>query len=177
MQDIPQINRYNFRTLTQVLSRPGESGSLLPAFGSYVLGCGSVLLFSQVSYCNLTNEDFSLLDSLTRSKKAECAGADYVFTQSLESSLLDSVKRGSFKEPEFSASLIYCHKGDKEFNYVLKGPGIDGSKQSSYPLEPALARHFVELNKEFPIGFERYFLNMANGAIKALSRTTHLEVV
>lgn len=173
--DIKKLNRFNFRSLVHTLSYPGEERFINPVFDSYILACASVLLFSEVRYCNRTTEDFCLLDSLTRTIPADIKEADYIFCNKLELDVLQMIKKGSFKEPEFSASVFYCHEGEQTFSYHIKGPGILGQKLATYPFSPEIAEHFVSLNKDFPKGFELYCLNTQNGALKALSRTTYVE--
>ncbi len=178
LQDLEKINRYNFRALCDALSRPGSTQNLKKAFHSYSIACASVLLYAEVSYINLTNEDFWALHSICNAKQENLEHADYIFTNNLDSNILSNAKRGSFKDPEFSATIIFCFDDNCMQNeYRLEGAGIDGSIIQKYPLQEELMQIFLHNNQHFPIGNEIYFLNTQNGEIKALSRTTKMEVI
>lgn len=178
LQDLEKINRYNFRALCDALSKPGNTYHLRKAFDSYRIACASVLLYSEVSYINLTNEDFWALHSLCNAKQTNIGNADYIFTDDLDSNILSNVKRGSFKDPEFSATIIFCFDDTHtQKEYRLEGAGIDGHIIQKYPLDKDLMQEFLHNNKYFPMGNEIYFLNTQSGEIKALSRTTKMEVV
>lgn len=176
--DLDYLNRHNFRALCNALAMPGSTHHLHKAFDSYTLACASVLLYAEVSYINLTQEDFWVLHSLCNAKHENEQKADYIFTNTLDSKLLDNVKKGSFKEPEFSASVIYCYDDRAPlFTYKLQGAGIDGLKQQDYPLSPELAQAFLTHNAHFPMGYELYFLHTQSGELRALSRTTTMEAI
>lgn len=177
-KDLDYLNRHNFRVLCNALAMPGSTHALQKAFDSYILACASVLLYAEVSYINLTKEDFWVLHSLCNAKNENTHNADYIFTDSLDSTLLENVKKGSFKDPEFSASVIYCYDSNAPlYPYKLQGAGVNGSIEQSYPLSNELVKDFLTHNTHFPMGFEIYFLHTQTGEVKALSRTTILEAL
>ncbi len=173
--DIEKNNRETFRTLLNTLSMPGSVESVGQLFDSYTLSVASVLLYSEVSYHNLSGEDFTLIDAITNAKKEELENVDYLFCNSLDG-VLEKLKKGTYLSPENSATIICLVDSFKGINLLLKGPGIDGEKKEEYPVNQTFINEFNKNNKSYPLGNELYFLNTTTGEIKALSRTTKLEV-
>ncbi len=177
-QDLEQLNRYNFRTLCNALSRPGSVHKAQKAFDSYALAIASVLLYAEVSFINLTKEDFWAIHALCNAKQENINNADYIFTNNVDNQLIESVKKGSFKDPEFSATIIHCFDSNiEQMPYKLSGAGIETYTTQHYPLSKEAMESFLRANEHFPMGHEIYFLNIQNGEVKALSRTTHLEAI
>lgn len=176
--DLTYLNRHNFRSICNALATPGSTQHIKKAFDSYTLAVASTLLYSQVSFINLTNEDFYLLNNICNAKGENVENADYIFTNTLDSNLLDSVKKGSFKDPEFSASIIFCFDSKMPlYEYILSGAGIESSITQKYPLDNEIVKQIIKHNSNFPMGFEIYCLNTDSGEILALSRTTNIESV
>ncbi|WP_044416672.1 phosphonate C-P lyase system protein PhnH [Halarcobacter anaerophilus] len=174
--DIEKKNRKNFRSLLDVLSMPGTTSKVNKLFDSYVLSVGSVLLYSEVSYINKTQEDFSLIDAITNAQKKDIKDADYIFCND-PITVLEIVKKGTHLNPDFSATIICVVDSLEGIKLNLKGPGIDNQKEESYPIEKSFVEQFNNNNQNYPLGNEIYFLNKIDGTIKALSRTTKLELV
>lgn len=174
--DIEKNNRETFRILLNALSMPGSVGKVNKIFNSYTLSIASTLLYSEVSYINNTKEDFKLIDAITNAKQENIQNADYIFCCSLDG-VLNEIKKGSYLSPEDSATIIYLVNSFDGLSISLTGPGIDGKKQSNYPINEDFVQEFNKRNKSYPLGNEIYFLDKTNGEIKALSRTTKLEVV
>lgn len=173
--DIEKNNRETFRHLLDTLSMPGSVKKVNKLFDSYTLSVASVLLYSEVSYFNSTDEDFTLIDAITNTKKENKQNADYIFCDSLDG-LLGEIKKGTYLSPEHSATLIYLVKSFEGVKVNLQGAGIDGQRVETYPLSESFVKEFNTNNKSYPIGNEMYFLNTTTGELKALSRTTRLEV-
>lgn len=177
-KDLTYLNRHNFRAICDALAMPGTSHKIQKAFDSYTLAIASTLLYSEVSFINLTDSDFYLLNNICNAKLENIENADYIFTHNIDSNMISSIKKGSFKDPEFSASIIYCYGLNTPlFEYRLKGAGIDGESMQKYPLDNEIIKEILKHNSNFPMGFELYCLNTQNGEILALSRTTKLEAV
>ncbi|XPV68290.1 MAG: phosphonate C-P lyase system protein PhnH [Halarcobacter sp.] len=174
--DIEQYNRENFRTLLDSLSMPGKTTKLNKVFDSYTLSLASVLLYSEVSYLNTTDEDFSIIDAITNPKKDNTQNADYIFCNNLNS-LLQKVKKGTYLSPEHSATIICSVDSFDGITLNLKGPGIDVQKKQTYPVNKDFVKSFNENNKEFPLGNEIVFINKQSGELKSLCRTTKLELI
>ena len=87
------------------------------------------------------------------------------------------VKKGTHLNPDFSATIICVVDSLEGIKLNLKGPGIDNQKEESYPIEKSFVEQFNNNNQNYPLGNEIYFLNKIDGTIKALSRTTKLELV
>ncbi len=174
--DIEEFNRENFRNLLDTLSMPGNTKKLNKLFDSYTLSLASVLLYSEVSYENHTNEDFSIIDAITNSQKEEVKKADYIFCNN-PISILQDAKKGSYLSPEHSATIICTVDSFDGLTLCLKGPGIDIEKKESYPVNEEFVKKFNENNKEFPLGNEVVFINIQSGEVKSLCRTTKLELI
>ncbi len=173
--DIEQNNRENFRYLLDTLSMPGTIKTVHKLFDSYTLGVASVLLYSEVSFLNTTKEDFSIIDAITNSQETSIEKADYLFCDNLKD-VLELVKKGTHLNPDYSCTIIYlCDSFDGE-TITLKGPGIDKQRDESYPITKTFVEEFNNNNSSYPLGNEIFFLNKTNGQIKALSRTSKLEI-
>jgi alpha-D-ribose 1-methylphosphonate 5-triphosphate synthase subunit PhnH len=173
--DIEKKNRKNFRSLLDVLSMPGTIQKVDTLFDSFALSVASVLLYSEVSYLNSTDEDFTLIDAITNAKKQSKQEADYIFCDSLDG-LLGNIKKGTYLSPEHSTTLICLVKSFDGIKVTLSGAGIDGQRVETYPMSESFVKEFNSNNKSYPLGNEIYFLNTTTGELKALSRTTRLEV-
>lgn len=174
--DIEKNNRETFRVLLDTLSMPGNSAKIEKLFDSYALSVASVLLYSEVSYCNLTSIDFSLIDAITNAKKEKLQNADYIFCNDINE-VLSLIKKGTFLNPEYSATIIVMVESFGTTSVRLKGPGIDQKRIENYPIDENTLHIINKNNKNFPLGNEIFFLNESDGIIKALSRTTLLENV
>lgn len=173
--DIEKHNRETFRKLLDTLSMPGTCVKIDKLFDSYLLSIASVLLYSEVSYSNSTDEDFTMIDAITNAKQDDKQSADYIFCNSLDN-LLGNIKKGTHLSPEHSATIICAVDSFKGLKVNLQGPGINGIRTEEYPVDANFIKEFLAHNKSYPLGNEIYFLNKTNGEIKALSRTTKMEV-
>jgi len=174
--DIEKLNRDNFRALQNTLSMPGSVTKVTPLFNSYLLAIANTLLYSQVSFYYESKEEFELIEAITNAKNNEASEADYIFCDELNEYLFNKGKKGSSKDPEFSATYIFKCKDFSGLNVKLSGPGIDGSKQTTLPIDSSFVDSFNEKNSYYPLGNEVFFLN-ETGELTALSRTTKVEVL
>jgi alpha-D-ribose 1-methylphosphonate 5-triphosphate synthase subunit PhnH len=173
--DIEKNNRENFRYLLDTLSMPGTIKTIHKLFDSYTLAVASVLLYSEVSYLNTTEEDFSIIDAITNSQITTIEKTDYLFCDSL-GNILELIKKGTHLNPDYSCTIIYlCDSFDGE-KITLRGPGIDNKSIETYPINKEFIEDFNNNNESYPLGNEIFFLNKNTGQIKALCRTTKLEV-
>ena len=174
--DIEKINRLNFKSLMRSLAYPGDIHSIIPVFDSYLLGTASSLLYSEVSYFYEGKENMDTIKAITNPKTEVIEKADYIFCEKVDTNALLKAKCGTFKDPDFSAIVIFTCKDFKGLHVKLKGAGILGEKIISLPIEKSFITHFNAKNKDFPLGVEVYFLSK-EGKIIALSRTTKMELV
>jgi alpha-D-ribose 1-methylphosphonate 5-triphosphate synthase subunit PhnH len=174
--DIEKINRDNFRLIMNVLSMPGTVEKIEPLFKSTFLALANTLLYSEVSYFYDGNEEFTLIDAITNAKKEDETQADYLFCDEINEFVFNKAKLGTPKDPEFSGTLIFKCKDFKGLNTRLSGPGIDGFKDITLPVDNSFIKFFNEKNSSFPLGNEVFFLS-EKGKIMALCRTTKVEVI
>lgn len=169
--DIEQINRNNFKSLMNALSKPAHVQKIEPLFDSFLVAISSVLLYSQVSFYYSGKEDIEFIKTMCNAKSTNSFEADYIFADSVDNALLKEAKVGTLKEPEFSSTLIFTCKDFSDFKVLLSGPGIDKQKEAYLPIDEHFIQIFEEKNSLFPLGNDIFFLNKS-GEIVALSRTT-----
>lgn len=174
--DIEKHNRETFRGLLDVLAMPGKKVLIEKLFDSYLLSIASVLLYSEVSYCNSTEENFTMIDAITNAKKQnDLSKVDYLFCNSTKD-LFRDLNKGTHLSPEHSTTIICEVDSFEGIKLKLQGPGIDGLLEDMYPVNENFVEEFMSNNKNYPLGNEIYFINKMTGEIKALSRTTKVEV-
>ncbi len=174
--DIEKLNRDNFKALMNALSLPGTINKIEPLFQSGLLAIANTLLYSQTSFYYNGLEEFTLIEAITNSKSENKNNCDYLFADNICKTLLENSKIGTVKDPEFSTTHIFKCKDFKGLNVRLSGPGIDGTKEVSLPIDREFLEVFKKKNSLFPLGNEIFFLS-DNLEILALSRTTKIEVV
>jgi alpha-D-ribose 1-methylphosphonate 5-triphosphate synthase subunit PhnH len=174
--NIEKLNRDNFKSIMNALSMPGTIEQIESLYESHVLAVANTLLYSQVSYFYEGKEDFSLIEAITNTKKQEVKNSDYIFADEVSEYLFNKAKTGTTKEPEFSGTLIFKCKNFEGLKVKIQGPGIDGSKDITLPVDKSFIEFFNEKNSYFPLGNEVLFLNN-KGQLMALSRTTTIEVI
>lgn len=174
--DIEKINRLNFKSLMRSLSYPGDIYRIAPVFQSYFLGVASSLLYSEVSYFYEGHESMETIQAITNPKTETIEKADYIFCEKVDTDVLLKAKCGTFKDPDFSAAVIFTCNDFNGLHVKLQGPGIQSEKIITLPIDTSFIEQFNAKNKEFPLGVEVYFLSK-EGAIIALSRTTKMELV
>jgi alpha-D-ribose 1-methylphosphonate 5-triphosphate synthase subunit PhnH len=173
--DIEKHNRETFRKLLDTLSMPGSCVKIEKLFDSYLLSIASVLLYSEVSFTNRCNEDFTMIEAITNAKQENIEKADYIFCNSLEK-LFGVIKKGTHLSPEYSATIICEVDSFEGLTLTLQGAGVDGKREEKYPVDATFVKEFMDNNKNYPLGNEIYFLNKTTGELKAISRTTKLEI-
>jgi len=173
--DIEKNNRENFRYLLDTLSMPGTIKTVHKLFDSYTLAVASVLLYSEVSYLNTTEEDFSIIDAITNSQITTMEKTDYLFCDNLEN-ILEVIKKGTHLNPDYSCTIIFLCDSFEGEEIILRGPGINNKRIETYPINKEFIESFNNNNESYPLGNEIFFLNKTTGQIKALCRTTKLEV-
>lgn len=175
-ENIERINRENFRVMMDCLSRPGSEGKLEPLFGSPMLAAASTLLYQEVSWFSLTEEDFTDVALLTGSREKPLESADYVFCGKPSAEILPLLKKGTHESPELGATVFFMCDGITKVKALLTGPGIDCEKTVSLPVDEKFAAAFRAVNAHFPVGTDVFFIG-ADGTMTALARTTSLEVL
>ncbi|XOB60596.1 phosphonate C-P lyase system protein PhnH [Campylobacterota bacterium DY0563] len=174
--DIEKLNRENFRSMMNALSRPGNIEDIKPLFKSNLLAVANTLLYAEVSYFYKGNEDFELINAITNSKEFKEDEADYVFCDTLDERLFEVGKVGTMKDPEFSSTYIFKCKDFDGIEVKLSGPGINGSSNHTLPISKEFIEKFNNKNSTFPMGNEVFFIN-EKAQVLALSRTTKVEVL
>lgn len=174
--DIEKLNRDNFKSMMNVLSMPGSIEKIKPLFDSSLLAIANTLLYSQVSFYYEGKEEFELIEAITNAKKEDEQNADYIFCDELNEFLFNKAKVGTSKDPEFSGVLIFKCKDFKGLRIKLQGPGIDGTKIVTLPIDKSFVNFFNEKNSYYPLGNEVYFLNKKD-EITAITRTTKMEIL
>lgn len=174
--DLEQLNRENFRAMMDALSMPGSIKKIVPLYESSLLATANVLLYSEVSFFYAGGADMSLIEAITNAKTQTSENADYIFSDAVDSLLVQSAKRGDHVNPDLSSTLIFTCKDFKQTKVMLRGPGIDGQKELTLPCDKEFINVLMDKNSDYPLGIEIYFLNTKN-EILALSRTTKIEVL
>ncbi|QKF81938.1 phosphonate C-P lyase system protein PhnH [Halarcobacter ebronensis] len=174
--DIERLNRENFRSMMNALSRPGSIERIEPLFDSHLLAIANTLLYAEVSYFYKGNEDFELINAITNAKDSNEKEADYLFCDTIDENLFEAGKVGTMKDPEFSSTYIFKCKDFCGTKVKISGPGIDGSFNTSLPISKGFISKFNEKNSYFPLGNEVFFIN-ENAEILGLSRTSKLEIL
>lgn len=158
--DMEQLNRRNFRSLLQALSRPGTEHPLYPLYGSVVMAAASLLLYAEVSFFEDAAVDWKLIQALTGSLRSGAEEADYLFFDDPSLQGLRWARTGESRNPESGATLLFrCQDLQAGSRVQLSGPGIDGSLETILPV----SRSFLDLravkNRHFPTGVDCFFLS------------------
>lgn len=176
--DIERINRVNFRSSLEALSRPGQIQGVEPLFQSNLQAMASVLLYSEVSYCYQGKEDFQMIEAICGAQSAPAAQADYLFFDYPDLDFLFHAKVGTAEKPELGATLIFrCRSlGSEGIRVRLSGPGIKNSTETTLPVDSRFIEQLQAKNETFPMGVD-LFLISEDGQLLGLPRTTRVEVV
>lgn len=174
--DLEQLNRQNFKSLSDALAMPGKITQLKSVFGSHLLGVANVVFFSEVSYYYSGDEDITLIEAITNPKITTIQEADYIFSDMIDAHYINEAKKGDYLNPDFSATLIFKCVDFNSYTYSLSGPGIDGEKEVNLPCNKEFVEVLMKKNSDYPLGIEVFFINSI-GELMALSRTTTLEVL
>ncbi len=174
--NIKDLNRDNFRVLMQSLAHPGTTGQIKTVFDSFFLGAASCLLYPEVTFFYDGSDDFSTITPITNSKSAPMETADYIFTDEITVDTVTQAKCGTFRDPDFSASVFFKCTDFEGLNLKIAGPGIKDSNIITLPVDEDFIDALSQKNSLYPLGIEVFFINNA-GQITALSRTTTIEVI
>ncbi|TKI69381.1 phosphonate C-P lyase system protein PhnH [Sulfurimonas crateris] len=173
--DLEQLNRQNFKSLSDALAMPGKITQIKSVFDSYLLGVANVLFFNEVTYYYSGDEDITLIEAITNPKATTMQEADYILSDVIDTRLINEAKRGDYLNPDFSATLILKCEDFNNCTYFLSGPGIDGKKEVNLPCNKEFIDILMQKNSDYPLGIEIFFINSI-GELIALSRTTKVEV-
>lgn len=176
--DIEQINRFNFRSSLEALSRPGEKQKVLPLFDSGLLAMASVFLYAEVTHFYAGKLDFELIQALTGSASASCRHADYLFFESPGPEQIEQAKIGSAENPEQGATLVYGLPDHPEhrIHVLAEGPGIKEPRKITLPADELFVQRLRDKNEHFPLGVDLFFV-FANNQLLGLPRTTRIEAI
>ncbi|MDX1809665.1 MAG: phosphonate C-P lyase system protein PhnH [Sulfurospirillaceae bacterium] len=174
--DLEKLNRKNFKALMSALSMPGNIKKISPLYKSAMLALSNVLLYNEVTYFFAGDDNISLVADITNPKIETAQNADYIFSDQIDKDLLEIAKKGTFLNPEFSATLIFACKDFNKTKAKISGPGIKEEKEIYLPCEREFIQTLTEKNSNYPLGIEVFFINEKN-ELMALSRTTKIEVV
>jgi len=174
--NINDLNRDNFRVLMEALAHPGTTGQMKAVFDSFFLGAASCLLYPEVTFFYDGTEDFSTITLITNAKSAPLKAADYIFMDGITTDAIIHAKCGTFRDPDFSASVFFKCADFEGLSLKIAGPGIKGFSTITLPVDEHFIDALSQKNSLYPLGMEVFFINNA-GQIMALSRTTTIEVV
>lgn len=174
--DIEKLNRDNFKAMMNALSMPGKIEKIEALFESNLLAIANTLLYSEVSFYYDGKEEFGLIEAITNAQNTQADEADYIFCDELNEYLFNKGKVGTSKDPEYSSTFIFKCKDFNGLDVKLSGPGIDGSKNVSLPIDKSFVDFFNEKNSYYPLGNEVFFLS-DDAQIIAVSRTTKMEIL
>jgi alpha-D-ribose 1-methylphosphonate 5-triphosphate synthase subunit PhnH len=173
--DLEQLNRQNFKSLSDALAMPGKITQLKKVFDSHLLAVANLLLFSEVTFYYSGDEDITLIEAITNPKATTLQKADYIFGDMIDIRLINEAKKGDYLNPDFSATLIFKCEDFNSYTYLLNGPGIDEEKEVNLPCNQEFIDELMKKNSDYPLGIEIFFINSI-GEVIALSRTTKVEV-
>jgi alpha-D-ribose 1-methylphosphonate 5-triphosphate synthase subunit PhnH len=173
--DLEQLNRQNFKSISDALAMPGKITKIKKVFDSHLLAVANVLLFSEVTYYYSGDEDITLIEAITNPKITTMQEADYILSDVIDTRLILEAKKGDYLNPDFSATLIFKCEDFNSYTYSLNGPGIDGKKEVNLPCNKEFIEALMKKNSDYPLGIEVFFINSI-GELIALSRTTKVEV-
>ena len=174
--DLEKLNRKNFRAIMSTLSMPGTTKKISPLYKSGFLALASVLLYNEVTYFYSGDEDLTPVSDICHPEEQTAEMADYIFCDQINKDLLSIAKRGTFMNPEFSATLFFACEDFSGTSALLSGPGINEKKAVSLPCDIEFISILKEKNSNYPLGMEIFFLNQKNELL-SLSRTTKIEVL
>lgn len=175
--NIEKTNRLNFRSCLEALSRPGTMYKLEPLFGSGLLAMASVWLYSEVSYNYEGSLDFEMVAALTGTKRSVASEADYLFSDVVDTKMLQEAKLGTADSPEKNAILLFqCADLQEGIQVNLQGPGIDGVFTCNLPVSLDFIDHFKQKNSEYPLGIDIFLID-DEMRVMGLPRTVNIEVI
>lgn len=175
--ELEKLNRTNFRSCLEALSRPGYSYPIELYNSSPLTTMASMFLYPEVSNHYSGQENFSTILALTGSPSEEPEQADYLFMDEPSTKLLLQAKNGTGENPDSGSTIIvFCNSSSERSTVRLKGPGIVGSLRESLPLSQTFLTIFQEKNHYFPMGIELFLIN-ENSMVQALSRTTKIDII
>jgi phosphonate C-P lyase system protein PhnH len=187
-----------FRVLLNAMSRPGriyEMGPFIggwncPAPGGFGSGAAFLvpvlrtLLDSEVSFC-VTGDKRTAKEiaKFTGSHVSGVGDADFVIVpHGGKSRAVLEAKRGTLKYPDEGATIIFCvERLGEEIEAILRldlrGPGIADTRRLSIAgIDFETFAHLKEINSEFPLGMDSFFMDK-KGRLAAIPRSTAIEEV
>jgi len=176
-EDIEKLNRDNFKAFMDAISRPGELRKVSPLFNSYILGAASVFLYPESTFFENCEDDFLTLELITGAKRKSVETTDYLFLERPDSALIEKSREGTHESPELSATFFI-----KKDSFAIgtdcriSGPGIDGQKNMTLPLDEEFINVLLNKNSRFPLGVD-VFLISNQGEVIGIPRTLKIEVL
>jgi alpha-D-ribose 1-methylphosphonate 5-triphosphate synthase subunit PhnH len=175
-QDLGKINRDNFTSFMNALARPGRIYRIAPAFSSMLMGCAGTFLYPEVTYFYSGREDFSKIEVITECPSGDAGECDYAFYDSFKDADLNLLRRGTYAEPDKSATaFILCEKFEGT-QIRLTGPGIETFHILSLPVPPEFIQELNLINSDYPKGIDVFFADSA-GNVAGWPRTAKAEIV
>jgi len=181
------LRQQTFRVLLQALSQPGRVWALptaAPPDGWQTVL--ATLLDQEVSFAVLGPQSESVaaeLRELTQASAAAVSQADFllIFGGGSQGRIVEA-KRGSLAYPDQGATLVYLvaelqEGGLQPAPVRLQGPGIPRERCPRISgLDQAEWSYLAEINREFPMGVDCFFLDR-NNRVLGLPRSTRVEIV
>jgi alpha-D-ribose 1-methylphosphonate 5-triphosphate synthase subunit PhnH len=175
--NIEKINRENFRSFLNALSKPGNSFKISAVDGSYLLAAATTFVFPETTFYIEDSEDIKeKIFIYTNGSESSPTDADYIFSNKLNMELLENSKTGDFLNPDKSATLFFDTMVTIQKSVILSGPGINGVKKTVLPVNENFINLFSKKNSNFPLGIDVLLLS-SNGSVTGLPRTVKIEVI
>lgn len=174
---LPEVQQQVFRSLMEVMSRPGKTESLNEvADNSALRALLATLMDAEVTLADhgqlLDDSDWPLLQCQQR----DVESADYLVCSGEQTPDFEP-KLGTLASPEYAATIVLkvdsVQSGNQQCE--LSGPGINGTQTIAFSgLNRAWLEQREEWNAAFPLGID--ILLVDDKHVMALPRTTRIEV-
>lgn len=179
-----------FRVLLDCMARPGKISGIKPVshdfnfyFNPYILGVAITLLDQEVTFCINNDQNNSALNLTiyTLSSHVSLSDCDYFLVDGKESFDMQRLKKGQFKYPDQSATII-CQveqllsaeqiERTKAVKLQLTGPGILNTHYLYITgLNQKILPSWQDCNREFPLGLDWIFVDQS-GRLSCVPRST-----
>jgi len=180
-----------FRVLLDCMAKPGTigridlvdstEGSGFP-FTGYMFSVAKTLLDQETLFhvANDPGQVETMISLDTMAVSGSLSDCDYLLTSGNDFFEIERLKRGSWKFPDESATIIFQVKDlfdsddyeGESVSMILKGPGIKDSKKIAIEgLNPILLDGLKECNREFPLGIDCILVGRT-GKICCIPRST-----
>lgn len=175
-----------YRQMLDTMARPGKICPLPPLdlrppseLGTYAAGMALTLLDSETSFAVLpARDDWREYLRLNTGSEAEAVNAaEFIIADGrFDLAEINELNRGNLLSPEQGSTLIILvdrlAKDGPGVGLTLSGPGVKGKAALvAQGLEPANMERILQLNAEFPLGIDVFFVDCC-GNLAAVPRSS-----